>query len=116
MSTCTLDLDAPTFALAAVKACCPARLISSAVQSGLAACFCFNVLLASICACLSFGAFCNALLSLALRLATSAEYTFLACAFISMFLTPFVLVYVISLALFWILCALNGKNQCYQRK
>lgn len=33
-----------------------------------------------------------------------------------MFLTPFVLVYVISLALFWILCALNGKNQCYQRK
>ena len=31
-------------------------------------------------------------------------------------LTYFVLVYVISLALFWILCALNGKNQCYQRK
>lgn len=26
-----------------------------------------------------------------------------------MFLTPLVLVYVISLALFWILCALNGK-------
>ena len=31
-------------------------------------------------------------------------------------LTYFVSVYVISLALFWILCALNGKNQCYQRK
>lgn len=31
-------------------------------------------------------------------------------------LTYFVSIYVISLALFWILCALNGKNQCYQRK
>ena len=86
MSTWTFDLDAPTFALAAVKACWPARLISSAVQSGLAACFCFNVLLAIIWAWRSFGAFCNALLSLEFKLATSDLYTDLAWAFNSMFL------------------------------